>query len=332
MNTRATAAIRAASAHQPGIVLAAMTALISGVSVWVNAFGVTQVPDAILYTTLKNAVATAVLLVLLLVFRVRTPDRSDGRTGMVERAGFARLNVRELGGLVLVGVFGGGVAFVLFFSGLALATAASAAFIQKTLVIWVALLAVPLLGERLGRVQVAALGVLLLGQILLAPPRPFGWGTGETMIIAATLIWAGEVIVARRLLRSISSTTLGAARIGIGLVVLIAALLFGGHAGGIGSIGPSGWAVVALTGCLLAAYVAIWFAALQRAPASVVTSVLVGGAIVTAALQALAAGRAPDPAAIAGACLVAVALTVAVRLAMRPSVEAGPPVRRAIRA
>ena len=49
-----------------------------------------------------------------------------------------------------VAVVGGSVPFVLFFEGLARAEATQAAFIQKTLVVWVALLAVPLLHERLG--------------------------------------------------------------------------------------------------------------------------------------------------------------------------------------
>ena len=313
--------VRVVSASPPGILLAAAAATISGVSVWVNAYGVTQIPDAILYTTLKNIVAAGVLLVLLM--NVRRSSRTPAQQTSALPTGIRGLNVGQLAGLVVVGVFGGGVAFILFFSGLALATAASAAFIQKTLFIWVALLAVPLLGERLGRIQVAALGVLLLGQILLSPPRPFGWGTGETMIALATLIWASEVIVARRLLRSVAPTTLGLTRIGVGLVVLVLATVVGGHAIGLTSIAPGGWGLIVLTGCLLAAYVATWFAALQRAPATVVTSVLVGGAIITAALQALTAGRAPDPTAIAGACFVVAALTVAIRQAMRTAAHRG---------
>ena len=53
-----------------------------------------------------------------------------------------------------------GIAFLLFFSGLAMASAPTAAFIHKTMFIWVALMAVPFLGERLGLVPVAALGAL----------------------------------------------------------------------------------------------------------------------------------------------------------------------------
>jgi drug/metabolite transporter (DMT)-like permease len=282
--------------HRAGIGLAAATAVISGVAVWVNAFGVQQVPDAILYTTLKNGIAAAVLAgVLLAAARVRPGPASVPVT---------RPSTAAIVALLAVGILGGGLAFVLFFSGLAQATAAGAAFIQKTLFIWVAILAVPLLGERLGLAQLAALGALLAGQVLIAPPRALGWGSGEWMILLATLIWAGEVIVARRLLATVPPLTLGVARLGIGLIVLVGAVVAGGRLGGLSAISAQGWAVIGLTGLLLAAYVATWFAALRRAPASLVTSILVGGALVTAALQAAAAGRVPEPGTLAGGALL----------------------------
>ena len=295
-----------------GIGLAAAAAMISGVSVWVNSYGVSQVPDAILYTTLKNAVAAALLVGLLLAIRARgAAAATDEPT--------ARLSRGTAAALVLIGIFGGGLAFILFFSGLAQATASGAAFIQKTLFIWVALLAVPLLGERLGWLQIGALGALLAGQALLTPPRAIAWGTGETMIAAATLIWAAEVIVARRLLRSgaVTAPVFGVARLGIGLIVLAGIVAIGGHLAAAGAIAPAGWGLVGLTGLLLAAYVATWFAALQRAPATVVTSVLVAAAIITAILQSLAAGRLPDTAPMAGAILVGAAIALVVGRSIR---------------
>ena len=126
-----------------GIGLAAGTAVISGFAIWLNGFAVKLVPDAALYTTLKNGVA-ALILVGLLAALIRPGElRAIGRQDRLR--------------LVLIGIVGGSVPFVLFFSGLAMASAPSAAFIQKTLFIWVALLAVPFLGERLGWVQIAAL-------------------------------------------------------------------------------------------------------------------------------------------------------------------------------
>ena len=49
-----------------GVILALVTALISGVSIFVNGLAVKQLPDPALYTTLKNFVAAIVLFGLAL--------------------------------------------------------------------------------------------------------------------------------------------------------------------------------------------------------------------------------------------------------------------------
>ncbi len=294
-----------------GLALALCTALISGVSVWVNSFGVKSVPDAALYTTLKNGVAAMILLGALAF--LRPGDRRHLTPGEWRR-------------LLLIGVLGGSIPFVLFFTGLAQATAPGAAFIHKTMFIWVALLAVPFLGERLGLLQVLALGALLGGQLLLAPPNlaGAGWGTGETLITLATLLWAVETVIARRLLGSVPSLVVGTGRMGIGLVLLVGYLAVTGKLGGIVSVSAEGWGWVLLTGVFLAGYVASWMAALQRAPASAVTAVLVLAAVITTLLQALANGTLPAPTAVIGAVVLAVGVvTVGIVTARRPEVASG---------
>jgi drug/metabolite transporter (DMT)-like permease len=76
------------------------------------------------------------------------------------------VGARQSLGLAVVGVVGGSAPFVLFFEGLSQASSTDAALLQKTLVLWVVLLAVPLLHERLGWSQAAAVGLLLVGQAL----------------------------------------------------------------------------------------------------------------------------------------------------------------------
>lgn len=276
-----------------GIGLAAATALISGVAVVLNANGVKQVSDAAVYTTLKNGVAALVLVALL----AATPSA---------RAALPALSARQWLALATIGVIGGSIPFLLFFGGLAQASAPSAAFIHKTLFIWVALLAVPLLGERLGWPQLAALAILLGSQLLLVNPAGVRWGSGETMIAAATLLWSVEVIVARRLLPGIPSLVGGSARLGLGLIVLVGYLAVTGRLAAVGAVSATGWLWILVTGLLLAGYVATWYAALKRAPATVVTSVLVAAAPVTAALTAIGAGTLPAPPVVVGHSLVLV--------------------------
>lgn len=269
----------AENAGRLGLALAGITAVVSGVSVFVNAAAVRAVGDPVLFTTLKNGVAAALLLTI---------------AALVVRGSW-RPQWHAVPGLVALGVIGGSVAFVLFFGGLAQATAPSAAMIHKTLFVWVALLAIVLLRERLGGLQIAALGVLLVGQLLIQAPTGVGWGIGETMIAAATGLWAVEVIVAKRVLAGVPSAVAAAARMGIGLVILIGFVAANDSLAAVGSLRLDQWGWVLLTGLLLTAYVASWYAALQRAPASAVTAVLTIGAPITAALQLVANGQVPAP-------------------------------------
>jgi drug/metabolite transporter (DMT)-like permease len=287
-----------------GIGLAAGTALISGVAVFLNANGVKQVPDSAVYTTLKNGVAALVLLGLLAAM----PSA---------RRAVPTLTGRQWLTLAAIGVIGGSVPFLLFFGGLAQASAPSAAFIHKTLFIWVAVLAIPLLGERLGWPQLAALAVLLGSQVLLVNPQGVSWGTGETMIAAATLLWSAEVIIARRLLPAIPSLVGGSARLGLGLVVLLGYLAVTGKLAAVGSVTAEGWLWIGITGVILAGYVATWYAALKRAPATVVTSVLVAAAPVTAALTAISSGTIPALPVVVGQGLVLLGAGVLAWLGLR---------------
>ena len=287
-----------------GVALAAMTALISGVSIFVNGFAVKQLPDAAVYTTLKNGVA-AVLLIALAV-------------AVVPRAQVRAIDRRSWTKMAVIGVIGGSVPFLLFFSGLAIASAPTAAFIHKTLFVWVVLLAVPFLGERLGWFPIAALGVLLVGQILVAPPTGVTWGSGETMILAATLLWAVEVVIARRLLLGeVPSPVLGAARLGIGLIVLVGFLAVTGRLSIVAGLTAVQWSWALGTGALLAAYVGTWLAALRRAPANIVASVLVLGAPITAVVASIANGTLPAPTILVGQGVITLAVGLLAIFAVR---------------
>jgi drug/metabolite transporter (DMT)-like permease len=286
------------SRRSTGIALAFATACISGVSIWVNSHAVTHFGDATVYTTAKNAVAG-----LLLVTFVLAAAGGGRRRARVRR---------HAPGLLVIAFIGGSIPFVLFFEGLARAQATQASFIQKTLVVWVALLAVPLLRERLGPAHVAAIAFVIAGQAaLVGSAGTVAFGTGEAMILAATLLWAVEVVVAKQLLADIDAATLGAARMGLGALVLIGWLAATGRLDDLARLGGDQWIWVLLTGLLLTGYVATWYAALARAQAVDVTAVLVFGAVVTAWLAHTFDGATFDVTGVllvtAGATLAAVA-------------------------
>jgi drug/metabolite transporter (DMT)-like permease len=291
-----------------GIALAFVTALISGASIYVNAHAVKHFGNATVYTTAKNAVAGLLLLALALVPPRRTAAAVRGRTPLA---------------LVAVAVIGGSVPFVLFFEGLTRAEATQAAFIQKTLVVWVALLAVPLLHERFGLPHALAIALLVAGQAVLAGPLgTLAFGSGEAMILGATLLWSVEVVFVKHLLGSLDARTLAAARMALGTVFLVVWVGATGKMDELTSLDASQWSWVLLTGLLLTGYVATWYQALARAQAIDVTAVLVFGAVVTALLSGAADGTSID---ITGTILVTAGTALAAWLALRrPSREAVP--------
>ena len=253
--------------------------MISGVAVFANGYGVrawTEISDPTTYTTLKNSVAALVLLIAagLLV-----------RLGDAERIDLTQVKRHWLG-LSLIAIVGGSIPFVLFFEGLARATSSDAAFIHKTLVIWVAILAVSILRERIGLPHVAAIALLIWGQVALAGGLgAIEFGAGEWMILGATLLWAIETVLVKRVLVSVSSLTVGVARMAGGALLLVLYGLGRGAFSGLAGVTPEHLVWILLTGLTLAAYVGTWFFALARSQAVDVTAVLVGGAIITALLE-----------------------------------------------
>jgi drug/metabolite transporter (DMT)-like permease len=299
------------STRATGIAIAFVTAVVSGVSIFINGHAVRHFSDATAYTTAKNTVAAALLLILVLTTR-RSTAGAPAAAPTTRRRWLA---------LVGVAVIGGSVPFVLFFEGLARAEATQAAFIQKTLVVWVAPLAVPLLKERVARPHALAIVLLLLGQAYLAGRAgTVVFGSGEAMILSATLLWSVEVVYVKRLLAALSPRTLAAARMGVGTALLMGWLAVSGKTGQLTGLDPQQWRWVVLTGLLLTAYVATCYAALARAQAVDVTAVLVFGAVVTALLSGAADGT---PISAAGTILVATgSALVAVFALRRPPAKA----------
>jgi drug/metabolite transporter (DMT)-like permease len=290
-----------------GVAIAFCTAVVSGISIYLNGKAVRHFGDATVYTTAKNAVA-GLLLVALAIMPARGGRPSHGR--LRASTGWPAL--------LVIAVVGGSVPFVLFFEGLARAQATQASFIQKTLVVWVALLAVPLLKERFGAPHALAVGLLVGGQAWFAGSvGHVAFGTGEAMILAATLLWAVEVVYVKRLLGSYASPALAAARMGLGTVLLLGWLAVTGRLGQLGSLDAGQWRWILLTGLLLTAYVATWYAALACAQAVDVTAVLVFGAVVTAVLSGA-------PVNLPATLLVSVGTAIAAAAALRPKTTRTP--------
>ncbi len=255
---------------------AAIAAVVSGVAVFVNGIAVRHFDDATVYTTAKNLWAGVLLAAVLLAVPVRAERRAvdapDGRPAWPW--------------LVVVAVIGGAVPFVLFFEGLALATSTDAAFIHKTLVVWVAVGATVVLRERLRPAHLIAIALLVVGHVVVSGGVNLsGVGRGEALILAATLLWTLEVLVVKRLLVKVPAPHLATVRMLGGSIVLLGWLAVRGDLGELAWFTTGQWWWIAVTGTTLAGFVSLWYRALAAAPATDVTAVLVAGAVVTAILN-----------------------------------------------
>jgi drug/metabolite transporter (DMT)-like permease len=273
-----------------GAVVAGVTAVVSGVSVFVNSYGVHAIGQATVYTTAKNLVAAVLLVAAALGLRAsRNPAggrlRSEERpaAGPVDRGrGVAGRGIARAAAFAYVGVVGGGVAFVMFFEGLARTAAEPAAFLHDTMVIWVAMLALPALRERLTAWNLAAIALLVAGQVVVTGGvGHLVAGKGDLLVLGATVLWSVETVVARRLLAYSAPEALAVVRMGVGVVVLLGFTATTGQLGALLALHADQWAWALATGALLAAYVGSWMLALSRARALDVTSVLVGSVVVT---------------------------------------------------
>ena len=253
---------------------AAVAALVSGVAVFVNGLAVRHFDDATVYTTAKNLWAGVLLAVAL----VAVPMPAAQRATPIRRSTWPWLAV--------VAVIGGAVPFVLFFEGLAVATSTDAAFIHKTLVVWVAIGASIVLRERLRPAHLLAIGLLVVGHVVVSGGVTLsGAGRGEALILVATLLWACEVLLVKRLLATVPARFLAVVRMLGGSLVLLVWLAVRGDLAALGGFSSGQWWYLAATGTTLAVFVSLWYRALAAAPAVDVTAVLVAGAVVTAILN-----------------------------------------------
>ena len=253
-----------------GVKLALATAGFSGAAVFINGLVVKAVGDALVFTTLKNLGVALVVAAMLLS---RGVDWRQVRQNWFK--------------LLAIAVIGGSLPFYLFFEGLRQAASVNAALIHKTLVFWVALWAIPVLKEKVSLKQLLALGLIFGSNLVIGGYQGLVWGRGETMILAATILWAVENVIAKVALRQVAVDTVVGARMILGSILLLLATLATGKMGLIFKLSIGQWGLTAVSVGLLAGYVLSWYRALKQAPVTLVATVLTLATLVTNGLSAI---------------------------------------------
>jgi len=242
-----------------GLLLAFLTSIISGMAIFYSKIAVAKI-DPLILTTSRNMTAATLLVISYWL--------------LGKKQELKNLKRRELGQLLLIGVIGGALPFFLFFTGLKLVGAQTANLIHKTLFIWVSLLAMIFLGERFNLLYFLSYLLIVIANFYLSPTSAISLGKGEIMILSATLLWSLENILAKKVLRNVSSELVGLFRMGIGSLLLLTAIIISGKASLFLTYDLSKLSTVFGGGTLLFFYVHFWYKALKYAPASLVTMVL----------------------------------------------------------
>lgn len=282
---------------QKGVYLAFLTALISGGANFVNKLGLAVVKmNSDQYTTIKNIFVALVLTLIILSPKFLRQVK--------------KLTLADWRNLVIIGLVGGSLPFLLFFKGLAMTSAVSASFIHKTLFVWVAVLALPLLKEKLSKIQIAALGLLLFGNYIFEGLASWSWGRAETLILLATLLWAVENIIAKVALKNVSSLVLAWGRMFFGSIILVGYLAVSNQLSGLAFINFSQMGWIILVSVFLFGYVITWYSALKKLPVTVTACILVIASPITTFLNSAFVTHQLSSQKIWGAVILLVALTL----------------------
>ena len=261
-----------------GYTFAILAAAISGVSVYINSLGVKTFSDPVLYTALKDGVVGLILFFPLLV--------SPGW-----RAEYRRLSPRTWMWMIALALTGGSIPFALFFSGLKLTTAATGAVLNHFQFVLVAIFAVIFLKEKIRPALWAGFAVLLLGTQLGTNLHALKWNQGALLILASTVLFAIDFVIAKHLLKGLSTLMVMTARMSLGTAMLFVYLAVIGHLGQIGHLKTTQIQFVLVTGLILLAFVVCTFTAIRHASVSAVLAIGAASPIITTLLQVGITGK-----------------------------------------
>jgi drug/metabolite transporter (DMT)-like permease len=288
-----------------GYLFAVINAIVSGVAVYVSSLGVGLFTDPVLFTSLKNGVVGALLLIPLLA-----SARQRGR--------FRGLRRSEWVWLVVVALVGGSVPYALYFTGLKSTTPVTGALGDHLQFALVVVLAVALLKERLTATMWAGMAALLAGVLLSANLGLLAWNGGTVLILISTVLFSIEWVIVRYLLQArLRPLTVMTAKMTLGSAMLFGYLAIRGGLDPIAHLSPKQWFYAVGTGGLLLVFTASIFIAIHVVRVSAVMAIGAAAPLVTIALQLATGHRVGLSASDLGLLLILGAVVVLIVLGIR---------------
>jgi drug/metabolite transporter (DMT)-like permease len=171
-----------------GTIFAITAAIISGFSIPLNKIFVVNL-DPTVFTAVRSVIIGVAFFTIISY-----------------RSKFSYKNFKKVSWkyMILIAIIGGSFAFLLFFNGLKLTTAGRSALLQKTLPLYVTVLAFLFLKEKISRKYMLALFLMFLGTLAIYFTQisiTELWSNpslGDILVISATFLWAVENIIARK--------------------------------------------------------------------------------------------------------------------------------------
>ena len=254
-----------------GVLLVFLTAIISGVSIFTNKYGVSKV-EPYTFTFLKNVVVATFLLSLVLFTKeLKTTN----------------LKKKQIYQLILIGLIGGSIPFLLFFKGLSMTSASVGGFIHKTLFIFASFFALIFLKEKIPKKMLIIALILIIGNFLLLNLKSFSFGIGEFLILIATVMWGLENVISKNILKQLSGNLVALGRMFFGSLFILLFLIFTNKINVISSLTYNDVIWILLTSVLLLFFVITYYNGLKYIKVSVATSILLLGSPITTLLSYL---------------------------------------------
>jgi drug/metabolite transporter (DMT)-like permease len=249
-----------------GTILAFLTALVSGFAIPINKLFVVNM-DPTVFTAVRGLIVG--LVFLFLSWQKKELDRFVFRK-------------QKWLYLILIGILGGGMAFLMYFTGLQLTTSSRAAFLHKTLPIYTTIIAFLFLKERITGKQLIALFLMVIGTGVLyyekIVPDIDKWPDptfGDLLIIVATVLWAIENTIAKKvILKGESNYIVSLSRMLIGSLVLFSFIILLGKLDVLFSLNIFQALNLLISTFILFLYVFCWYAALKLINVSKASTIL----------------------------------------------------------
>lgn len=254
-----------------GYLLVFLTALISGFSIFINKFGLGFFKNPYLFTFLKNVTVAFFLSSFLILFK--------------DRKNLLKLNKKQWFLLVLIGLLGGSLPFLLFFKGLSLTSSAEASFLHKTMFLGASLFAFLFLKEKIDKRFLLGAIILLFANSLLLKNFFFRTNYGNLLVFSATLFWAIENTISKYLLKDLKGREVAWGRMFFGSIFILIYLAFTHQLAPILTLSLKQINWVLITSVLLLGYVLTWYSGLKYVPLSQASAILLIGSPITTFLN-----------------------------------------------